>query len=113
MPSGQLLDVGPGTSRPQPIITPDPDYPLSLRKRKIQGICVLGLTVDEHGAARNVHVMRSLDKRLDRNASDGVKRWRFKPAMRDGKPVVVVFLVRPARAVGHLILGPPGPRLFS
>ena len=90
---GSVLDVGPDTSRPQPIFMPDPDYPRALRKRKIQGICVLGLTVDEHGTARNLHVMRSLDKRLDQNAIDAVKRWKFKPAMRDGKPVAVLTSV--------------------
>ena len=48
---------------------------------------MLGITVDERGRVRDVHVTRSLDKRLDQNAIDAVKQWKFKPAMRDGKPV--------------------------
>jgi TonB family protein len=68
---------------------------LSLRKgkHKVQGTCVLALTVDEQGAVRDVHVTRSLDKRLDQNAVDAVKQWKFKPAMRDGKPVAVLTSV--------------------
>jgi TonB family protein len=68
---------------------------LSLRKgkHKIQGTCVLGLTVSEQGTVRDVHVTSSLDKRLDQNAVDAVKRWKFKPAMRDGKPVAALTSV--------------------
>jgi periplasmic protein TonB len=86
-----VIDVGPGISPPKPTFTPDPDYPLSLRngKHRIQGTCVLGLTVDERGKVRDVHVTRSLDKRLDQNAIDAVKQWKFNPAMRNGKPVAV------------------------
>jgi periplasmic protein TonB len=58
-------------------------------KHKIQGTCVVGLTVDEQGAVRDVHITRSLDKRLDQNAIDAVRRWKFKPAVKDGKPVAV------------------------
>jgi hypothetical protein len=63
-PQGAITDVGPRISRPEPIFSPGPDYPLSVRKgkHKIQGICVVGLTVDEHGRARDVHVTRSLDR---------------------------------------------------
>ena len=90
-PQGVVTVVGSGVTPPQPIFTPDPDYPLALRngKHTIQGICVLGLTVDEQGAVRDVHVTRSLDKRLDQNAVDAVKQWKFKPAVKDGKPVAV------------------------
>lgn len=86
---GAVIDVGPSISAPQPVFAPDPEYPISFRKHKIQGICVLGVTVGEDGDVRDVHVTRSLDKRLDQNAIDAVKRWKFRPAMRNGKPVAV------------------------
>lgn len=89
------VEVGPGITPPHAVFTPDPEYPESLRKgkHKIQGTCVLGMTVDKQGLAQDVHVTRSLDKRLDQNAIDAVKRWKFQPAMRDGKPVAVLTSV--------------------
>jgi TonB family protein len=89
------VEVGPGITPPHPVFTPDPEYPESFRKgkHKIQGTCVLGLTVDKEGLVQGVHVTRSLDKRLDQNAIDAVKRWKFKPAMRDSKPVAVLTSV--------------------
>jgi len=50
---------------------------------------VLALVVDERELVRDVHVTRSLDKRLDQNAIDAVEQWKFKPAVKDGKPVAV------------------------
>ena len=42
--------------------------PESLRKHKVFGTCVLGITVDKEGLVRDVHVTRWSDKRLDQNA---------------------------------------------
>jgi protein TonB len=81
-----VTDVGPGISPPQVIFQPDPDYPMAARKRKQQGTCVLALVVDENGRPRDVHVTRSVNKVLDQNAIDAVTQWKFKPALRDGKP---------------------------
>jgi periplasmic protein TonB len=91
LPQEAAIDIGPGVSPPQAVFTPDPDYPLSVRKgkHKIQGTCTLGLVVDERGLVRDVHVTHSLDKRLDQSAIDAIKQWRFKPAAKDGKPVAV------------------------
>ena len=54
---------------------------------------MLALTVDKEGSVRDVHVTRSSDKRLDQSAIDTVKQWKFKPAMRDGKPIAVLTSV--------------------
>ena len=48
---------------------------------------MLALVVDENGRPRDVHVTRSVNKVLDQNAVNAVTQWRFKPALRDGKPV--------------------------
>ena len=50
---------------------------------------MLALIVDQRGLVRDVHVTQSLDKRLDQNAIDAVKQWKFKPALKDGKPIAV------------------------
>ena len=50
---------------------------------------MLALVVDENGRPRDVHVTRSVNKVLDQNAINAVTQWRFKPALRDGKPVAV------------------------
>ena len=50
---------------------------------------MLALIVDQRGLVRDVHVTQSLDKRLDQNAIDAVKQWKFRPAVKDGKLIAV------------------------
>ena len=49
----------------------------------------LALVVDEQGRPQNLRVVRSLGLGLDQKAIEAVEKWRFKPGMKDGKPVAV------------------------
>jgi protein TonB len=71
------------------VYTPDPEYSLSARKKKIQGIVVVSLTVDIAGQPRDLRVERKLDRELDEAAIDAVRQWKFEPATQDGRPVEV------------------------
>jgi TonB family protein len=64
-----------------------PKYSPYGRKNRISGDCVIGLTVDILGEPQNVHVVRSLEPSLDENAVAAVKRWRYTPAIINGKSV--------------------------
>lgn len=44
-------------------------------------------TITPEGRAANVTVVKGLDKELDQQAVQAVQGWRFKPAMRDGRPI--------------------------
>ena len=50
---------------------------------------VLWLIVDQNGHPRDVKVARSLGMGLDQKAVQAVRNWKFEPAMKDGKPVLV------------------------
>jgi len=65
----------------------DPGYPKNTRKVKGQGAVVLELIVGTDGLAHDVHVTGSLGPGFDEEAIKAVKRWTFKPATSEGKPV--------------------------
>ncbi len=90
---GGVYKVGGGISAPQAISTPDPEYTEAARNAKTQGTCVLWLIVDEHGNPRDIRVVRGLGFGLDARAIEAVKQWRFRPAMKDGRPVNVQISV--------------------
>ena len=77
------------TTPPRPIFTPDPEYSDDARKHRVHGEVVLAVTVEADGTTSNIKVEESLKPDLDQNAIDAVKRWKFEPATKDGRPVAV------------------------
>ena len=90
---GSAYRIGGGVSAPVPIFQPEPEYSEEARKAKWQGSVFLSLIVDEMGKAVNIKVARSLGLGLDEKAIQAVEKWRFKPGMKDGKPVPVIASV--------------------
>ncbi len=79
----------------------DPAYPLQLMKENVAGTVILFAIIHADGTVGNVRVLRGVDDRLDRYASEAVAHWQFQPAMKNGSPVDVeaTFQIpfRPAR----------------
>ena len=86
---GGAFRVGNGVSAPRALDTPDPEYSEEARKAKYQGVVVLWLIVGPDGKPRDIRVSRPLGMGLDQKAIEAVQRWRFEPAMKDGRPVAV------------------------
>jgi protein TonB len=73
---------------------PRPPYPASARERGQQGRVVLHVRVGANGRALSVRVVRSSRYPvLDRAAQNAVRRWRFRPAMKNGKSVTATAMV--------------------
>lgn len=67
----------------------EPEYSELARKSKLQGVIVLYVQISPEGNATQMHVTKRLGMGLDQKAMEAVKHWKFKPGMRDGKPVTV------------------------
>ncbi len=67
-----------------------PNYTPEAMKAKIQGVVWVECVVMADGVVGDVRVIRSLDSALDQEAIKAAKQWRFKPGMKDGKPVPVL-----------------------
>lgn len=76
---------------PKPTYTPEPEFSEQARHAKYQGTVVLNIVVDKTGKISRIRLERALGMGLDENAMEGVKRWRFKPATRNGEPVAVTM----------------------
>lgn len=75
------------TSQPQPVSMPAPTYPARALRNGEQGTVMVSAEISENGIPLAVEVARSSGSRqLDRAAVDAVRRWRFRPAMADGRP---------------------------
>ncbi len=91
---GGAYKVGGGVSQPQLISKIEPEYSEEARKAKWQGSVEMQIVVDEHGMPKEMKVTRALGRGLDQKALEAVAKWRFKPGMKDGKPVPVIATVQ-------------------
>ncbi len=90
---GGVYRIGGGVSAPALIFKVEPEYSEEARKAKFQGTVVLYVVVDEKGQPRELKVVRPLGLGLDEKAIEAVQKWRFKPGVKDGKPVPVAATV--------------------
>jgi len=95
----------PCATAPLTVSAPSPSYSEEARRANYQGVCVLGVIVDADGQPKDIRVLMSLGMGLDEEAVKAVRKWKFKPAMMDGKPVKVAIQVEVAfhlpAGVGH------------
>lgn len=84
------------TQSPVPIPgqTPAPVYPRRALRGGVGGTVLLRVDVGPDGIPTSVGISRSSRSRdLDRAAVEAVQRWRFRPAMADGRPTVGTVVV--------------------
>jgi TonB family protein len=91
--AGGVYRIGGGVSARRVMYSPDPEYSDEARKARHEGVCVLSLIVGPDGLPRDMRITRSVGMGLDEKAIEAVNRWRFQPAMKDGKPVGVAVNV--------------------
>jgi protein TonB len=84
-----VYQPGGGVSAPRVLLKVDPEYSEDARKAKYQGTVLLSVIVDEHGIVRDIRVLRPLGLGLDQKAIEAVTQWKFRPGMKDGRPVAV------------------------
>ena len=82
-----------GVTNPVPIVSPEAEFSDEARRNKYQGVCMISVIVDARGYPRNPRVVRSLGMGLDEKALEAVLKYRFKPAMKNGKPVAAMIAV--------------------
>jgi TonB family protein len=94
-----------------PLLTPvqqaEPAYPPSARSQGLQGMVNLLVTIDPDGSVVSAEPLSGRTI-LRPAAVDAVKRWKYRPILRDGHPVfaytqaVVDFIIDPQKPPGSL-----------
>lgn len=88
-----VLDMGPGITPPRVTRQVNPTYKPDTEGFRISGTVIVGLVVSSKGEAKDVHVVKSLDKTVDQSAVEAVQQWQFEAARKDGQPVAVRITV--------------------
>ncbi len=89
---GGLYKIGGGVVGPVALNSVEAEFSDEARRAKYQGVCLISLIVDVHGDPQNPRVIRTLGMGLDEKALEAVRKYKFKPAMKDGKTPVPVMI---------------------
>ena len=77
------------------ISTPQPDYPIDARRRRIEGSGMFRLAVAKEGQVTSIQVLKSTgSKTLDDEAERTLRQWRFKPGIPKVITVPIDFALR-------------------
>jgi protein TonB len=79
-----------GIKAPVAIYKLEPEYSEPARKARVQGTVVLEGIIDDKGFTHALKVRDGLGFGLDEQAIEAVKKWRFRPATRAGKPLAII-----------------------
>jgi periplasmic protein TonB len=74
---------------PTAVKTPEPKYPVSLKREGVSGIVAVTCVIDETGKVISAKATKSTRAEFEKPALDAIQNWVFKPATKDGKPVKV------------------------
>jgi TonB family protein len=86
---GGIYHLGGGVTNPVPLNSVEAEFSDEARRAKYQGVVLVGLIVDAQGNPQNIHIVRALGMGLDEKAIEAVRKYKFRPAMKNGKPVAV------------------------
>ena len=81
-----LFSMGELDQKPRPTYQPSPVMSAKVRKQAPGTVHVVFI-VDEKGRVKNPKIQKSTNPVFERPALNAVKKWRFEPGTRGGKPV--------------------------
>jgi TonB family protein len=82
-----------GIKPPKAIHAPDPKFPDLPVDAERHGTVVMLVGVNAKGHVEEVRVLRSDERAYEQSAVQTVKKWKFKPAEKNGSPVPVQVTV--------------------
>lgn len=88
-------DYRPGGWDIEPVVIykpEDPEYPVAARERMVKGEVILQVRVKLDGSTEVLRVIKSLPYCVDA-AKQHARLWRWKPALKDGKPVEALGII--------------------
>lgn len=81
----------PGEYPPELVHSEAPEYPAGLKGPRIRGIVKLEFFVERDGSVQEVSVLEQTNKAFGRAAVECLKKWKFKPGIKQGVTVRARF----------------------
>jgi TonB family protein len=89
----KVYDIGPDVQPPKLVHVVEPEFDPKSEEAFTSGVVRMQIMVTMEGDVKNPKVVSGLNERQNDKAMEAVKKWRFKPALRQNKPVNVKVTV--------------------
>ena len=88
---GDVVEMAPDVVKPEILNRVQPSYPPVALKQKVEGTVILSLLVSDNGEVSEVKILREAggSAGLTEAAVAAAKKWKFRPAVKQGKRVKV------------------------
>ncbi len=88
---GDLVELTPDVVKPELLSRANPTYPNAAQAKRIEGTVILSVLVAENGSVGDVKLLRGAggSSGLNEAAMAAIKKWKFRPAVKEGKRVRV------------------------
>ncbi|HXJ56717.1 MAG TPA: energy transducer TonB [Verrucomicrobiae bacterium] len=83
----ETFDVSELEKKPEAVSQVAPAYPKELAKAKIEGSVTLVFVLSEDGRVEDARVENSSRPEFEKPSLDAIRKWRFRPGMKDGQAV--------------------------
>ena len=88
----QPIRVGGNIKTPTKVRDVKPEYPDEARAKKVQGVVILEVLIDEDGSVADARILRSIPD-FDEVALGAVKQWKFVPTLLNGQATALLMTV--------------------
>lgn len=78
-----------GMEPPVPVRTVAPKFPEEMRRAGNSGIVTVSILIDEKGNVTDPKVVKASNDAFSEPAIEALKKWKFKPAKKDGEAVAI------------------------
>lgn len=93
LPSVNTTRAPAGTTPPLPLKMWNPEYPLELQKKQIEGTVLVEFVINTDGRVTKARAVEWTHPEMAQAAVDAILRSEFRPATKDGKPIAVKMAV--------------------
>ena len=94
--ASRALRINAEIKLPELVEKPEIRYPVELvdpKKRYVLQVLILEAVISETGAVSCVRILRGPRNKVSEFAIEGIRKWRYLPALKDGRPVSVFLAV--------------------
>ena len=78
-----------GMEPPVPVRTIAPHFPDEMRRAGSSGLVTVSCLIDEKGNVTEPKVIKASNEAFSEPALEALRKWKFKPAKKDGTPVAI------------------------